>query len=414
MTSIRQLTEAELDGYVAMMAAAYPGFGISTPEDRQRAKQRTLKETEEDRRVRVWGNFRDDEMLGCMKLYDYDMTLYGKSALVGGVGSVAVGLAHKKQHVARELIQFFLRHYREKGSCLTILYPFRHDFYKKMGFGYMTRMVQYSVKPESLPRHSLKQHITRLSTDDSAALLECYNSHAKRVHGMITKSAYEVEAMFARNHVYGYKLGKRVLGYVAFEFRKAGGKSLLHNNMFIWEFIYEPAALAELLAFLRSQSDQVDRIIFSMQDEHFYHLLDDPRNGTNNMIAPVYHECGAFGLGLMCRLIDIKRFFGLLAAHDFGGQSTKLKVNLCDTFLPEQNGSTVLHFDRGHCEVIENGDWEVEISMDVSTFSSLVMGDVGFATLQEYGIARISDTRHTGVVDRLFRQHTRPKCTTLF
>ena len=86
-----------------------------------------------------------------MRLFDFRMTLHETAVSIGGVGGVAVDLAHKKQKVARDMILFFLRHYREKGAALTTLHPFRPDFYRQMGFGHGTKMNQYRVKPASLP-----------------------------------------------------------------------------------------------------------------------------------------------------------------------------------------------------------------------------------------------------------------------
>lgn len=42
---------------------------------------------------------------------------------------------------------FYLRHYRERGTPLTALYPFRPDFYRSMGFGFGTKVVATGQSP---------------------------------------------------------------------------------------------------------------------------------------------------------------------------------------------------------------------------------------------------------------------------
>lgn len=45
------------------------------------------------------------------------MNVRGIDALTGGVGSVAVALAHKRQDVARALIALYLDYYRTRGAA---------------------------------------------------------------------------------------------------------------------------------------------------------------------------------------------------------------------------------------------------------------------------------------------------------
>jgi predicted N-acetyltransferase YhbS len=44
---------------------------------------------------------RDGELVGAMRLYDYTMNVRGRDAFAGGVGSVGVARAHKRQGRAR-------------------------------------------------------------------------------------------------------------------------------------------------------------------------------------------------------------------------------------------------------------------------------------------------------------------------
>jgi len=394
---------------------AYPGFWSGDEDERKKDKQRMIDEMREDSRMSLWGLYRGEKMLGSMKMHDYDMTLFGTSTLAGGVGMVAVDLAHKRQHVAKEMIEFFVRHYSERGSSITILWPFRPDFYKKMGFGYMTRITKYRVSPDSLPKLGSARNISKLGPGDEQAVLEFYNQMAKRTHGMITKSEFGVKQMLSRERfVYGVREADRLTGYLSFAFRNVNKSNSMQNDLEVKEMVYEKPVLFDLLAFLRSQVDQADRIVFNSLDEHFYHLLADPRNGSCNFLAPVYHEVGVSGLGLMCRVTNVKNLFSVLTEHNWNNQTLRLKIDIKDTFIPENSGSTVLCFESGRAHLRDGSDFDVEASMDVASFSSLVMGDVDFATLVDYRLARISDEKYADDVTRVFKTRTRPRCITLF
>jgi predicted acetyltransferase len=127
MRTIREIKEVELDEFVRISAEAYPGIKLNTNEERQRFRER-LQQRLAYPDMTLWGLFEAEEMLGIMRLYDFTMKLRSTRTLIGGVGGVAVELRHKKEKVAADMIRFFLRHYREKGACLTALYPFRPDF----------------------------------------------------------------------------------------------------------------------------------------------------------------------------------------------------------------------------------------------------------------------------------------------
>ena len=415
MNEIRKLGLEELDPFVLLMANAYPGIGLSTQEAQNRLRERWMQAVRDDAPTAFYGYFRDGRMIGGMRWYKYMINVHGVRLQAAGIGSVAVDLLHKKEKVAKEMLAFFLQTSREQGTALALLYPFRVDFYKQMGFGEGTKMNQYQVSPGSLPHRGSKRDVVYLGKADKDAIIACYQRYASRTHGMIDKQEYECRSMFdtPENIIVGCKQGERVTGYLVFAFRKASDENVMLNNMLVKEFVYETReALSQLLTFLNSQADQVHRIIFNTQDEHFHYLLADPRNGTNRLLPHVYHESHTAGVGLMYRVIDVPGIFRQLASRPFGVDALKLKLTICDSFLPENDGSTVVHFQGGMPAVVEDGEYEVEAHLDISHFSSLLMGAVPFSRLYQYGFADLSDPDYLEPVNRLFRSEEKPVCTT--
>lgn len=416
MRIIRQLAEADLEEYITISAQAYPAFNVVTEADRDRFRER-LKKRMAEPTAKLYGLLEDDKLVGVMNLYDFTMTLLSVRTLVGGLGAVAVDLLHKKEKVARDMVRYFLRHYYDKGACLTALYPFRPDFYKQMGFGYGAKMNQYRFKPDSLPKGPTKAHITFLREADKAALWACYQRLAMKTNGLMDRAERDVERLFEDTAIklVGYKQEEQLLGYIAFTFQPSKAGNFLSNNMLIREFVYESSeALRELLTFLHTQADQIDRIIFNTQDETFHHLLSDPRNETGNILPPVFHESNAQGVGIMYRVINTPRLFKVLAGHNFGGQSCRLKLSLVDSFFPENGDSTIIHFVAGRAELALNDDYDVEVALDVAEFSSLITGVVSFRQLVNYGLAYISDDAYLETVHALFYTEQKPWCMTPF
>lgn len=417
-SDIRQLAEADLDRFIAIAGNAYPAFPLNTDEERQRFKTQLISQ-DADPTIDLYGLWRDGDLQGGMILYDFTMTLYETPVLAGGVGMVAVDLLHKKEKIARDLVVAFLRRYRERGASLALLYPFRPDFYKAMGFGFGTKMNGYRIRPGALPNRGAKEHLRMLGPEDRQLRAECYARFARRTHGMIEHSHLDITRMFTnpKVHVVGFQPGSELRGYLAFRFEPVEGGSFLRNDIVVSELIYEtPGALLALLAFLRAQADQINLIQINTQDPDFHHLLDDPRDNTDRLLPSVYHESNTQGVGLMYRVINCRRLFEDLANHRFGAETCTVTLTLRDTLLPEHDGSITVHFADGHAQVSADQAMaaDVEVALDIASFSSLIMGCIDFERLVTYGLATVSETRHVGILSRLFHAPRQPMCTTLF
>jgi len=417
---IKLIPESDYLEFARIGCDAYPGMGLTTAEDRKKLVKH-MKARFKGKRVHPWGYYRRGKLLGGMWLYDYMMTLRGAKLLTGGVGFIAVDLAHKKEHVAKELIEFYFRLYRDKKkAAMGVLWPFRPDFYRKMGCGYGTKADLYSIEPKNLPRSDNKNYVRQLGKEDLPAVLDCYNRHAASINGMIEDTLASRRSRYGLRESwrwYGYGKGGRLSGFVIFSFEKANKENFVDNHINIEELVYEsPEALAGLMEFLRTQNDQISRINLITCDDQFHHFLSDPRNETRRLIRPVYHESHRSGVGVMYRVLDVRRLFELLADHNFGGETCRLSMKLTDTFLPENGGSYLIEFDGG-CATVKKtarGKSDAAIEMDISDFSSLIMGAVNFRSLHNYSRVVISNSRWLERVNRLFVTDHKPVCTTDF
>jgi predicted acetyltransferase len=416
MREVRKLTAADLDDLVTITTHAYPGMQLFSAQDRERYKRRLLR-MDQDPDLTLYGLFEGGQLRGGMGLHDFTLQMHGARVGAGGLDMVAVDLMHKKEKVARDMTAFFLEHCRQKGHILAMLYPFRPDFYRRMGFGYGPKINRYRVRPADLPRGPSKAHVQMLSEADKPALLAFYNRYAAETHGMIQRNTFEQDRLFDRpeTRYAGYKKDGAVQGYLQFGFRRGKEDNWLVNDLEVREFICASReALAELLTFLHTQLDQIRYVVFHLHDDHFHYLFHDPRNDTDNIMWPVHQECNVQGIGLMYRVVDVPGAFEALRGHDFGGQSCRLELIVRDSLLPENDGSLVIHFEDGAAQVRNGGGADVAIALEIAGFSSLLMGVIDFARLCRYGLAEISDPAYLGTVDALFRTWEKPVCTTIF
>ena len=414
--AVKKIPLKDLDKFVSIVDNAYPGFNIASPEEKKKMRQRVVK-LSRDPTIDHYGLYRNGRLLGGMRTYDFSMNFFGHKALVGGVGLIAVDLLHKKEKVCKELILYFIELYKRKGSSLVALHPFRPDFYRKMGFGYGTKISEYRIKPGDLPRGTSKKHVRFLTPQDRKTFKECCDRYFIKHHGMFQIKRHEIDYFFGRPEVKTvvYRDGRQILGYLSFAFKRFDADNVLRNNIVIRELVHENRrVLSELLAFLHTQGDQIDQIIYPTQDESFHFVPFDPRDGSDHTIPIIAHQTNTQGVGIMYRVIDTKGIFRILKNHSFNNQDCFLNINLKDSFLPQSRPSVAVRFENGLPHIEGDGKCDVEVSMDIADFSSLIMGTVELRSLYEYGLAEISDETYLEIVGKIFRVEQKPICHTMF
>ncbi|MGB3341972.1 MAG: GNAT family N-acetyltransferase [bacterium] len=415
-SKIKIIPKKDYATFVDIVANAYPGMKIITQEDKKKTIAQ-LKKSSSYPTVNYYGLYRENMLTGVMALYDFTINLFTNMVKTGGIGLVAVDLLHKKEKICKEMVYFFLEYFKKKGASLTALYPFRPDFYRKMGFGIGTKITQYTIKPKDLMCWGAKKHIHHMGLKDREKLESCYNRFVKNRHGMLSARPNKwLQVLNAPGvRTVGYKKADKILGYIIFTFNKAQDNNWIKNDIIIREFIYENRdAFNELISFLHTQYDQINHIVFTTHDEYFHYSLHDPRDGTDNILVPLAHQTNTQGIGIMYRVISTKLLFKILKNHNFNDQTCKIKINIKDSFFKPNDLSIILHIINGKIKGSVSKKYDVEIWLDVADFSSLIMGAVDFQSLYKYGLADISSTRFINLANSLFSVAQKPMSTTQF
>lgn len=444
---IRALCEEEIPQLVRIGVPAFPGFKMPPGEP-----ERYFTNLRRTGRGELYGHFREGRMVGGMLTYRYQVRFHETQVKAAGLAWLAVDLLHKKEHIARQLVSFFHRQSLAEGAFLAMLFPFRADFYRKMGYGVGTRLDEYRVPPAMIPAGRGKERVRHLQEADIPLLEDCYRRLQERRHGLLDRTPEEFQRFFEgaslwlvgvqstppftprngkggdsaetprstlKNGEGGNPTGtqewERLSGYLAFHSIPAAVDNPFLNDLNVHELVYHDSeALQSLLAFLHSQSDQVERVIFHSQEEDFHVLFADPRDTSRRCFQGDYQQIATAGLGVMYRFLDVPAAFRTLARHDFGGVSARLRLKVRDSFLPEVDGSYDLVFRRGRLRPGDGVASEVELKMDIADFSSLLMGAVRLRSLVRYELATLSDPAWLDRLDRLFRVEEKPLCMTEF
>ncbi len=417
MTNIKIIPKKDFHEFAQIASGAFPGMEMHTKE---KIKELTegLKKRQNLKSSTFYGLYKKNKLVGGILLIDYQMNLFGNKVLCGGGGSLVIDLLHKKEHVARDLCKFFFQYYRKLDAPFASLYSFSPQFYRKMGAGYSTKTSVYRIHPKDFPSHGSKKFLRILTINDRDKMITCFNKYADRTHGMFYDFNENREIFFKHNgesKFYGYEKDGELLGYIVFKFVKAKTNSLddfLRNDIHITEMIYlNNEVLSSFFTLLNSQKDQVEVVHHVTHDENFHFAVTDPRNDTGNMYAPVYHESNQQTIGIMHRLLNPKILFTILKSHSFGDVSIRLKLDIVDTFLKENNKPLVVYFDNG-LPTIKSANSKTDLTLTINTadFSSMVLGAVDFKSLHRYGLAKLSNDKYVELIQQLFAVDEKPIC----
>ena len=271
MGDIKRLADEDFKEYVRISNEAFPAMFTKLSDEqidgwikRMQAQQAT------GTGIQYYGYYRDDRLIGVMRIHEFVINVHGVEMSSGGVGNICVDLTHRKEHIGKEMMEYYHRLFQEKGAPILLLWPFRHDFYMKMGYGYARKYNKYLYRPADLPRGS-REGVGFMGESDIDDMLECFNRYAAATHGMIYKQRRFFERFIKRFKVVGYRNGDKVEGFMGFNFKKFDPDHPLLHNIEIEYMVYEnPKALGRLLAFLQTQLDQVDRVVFMTYDDDLH------------------------------------------------------------------------------------------------------------------------------------------------
>lgn len=417
---IRLVTTSDLEQAAALLAMAYPGMQIAGDEAQKTFIERLSLEIESENNLSFYGLFtKQNEMLGLYKLHDFKGNVNGKMIRIWGIGTVAVHFFHKKEGVAKQLLQHFHELARQENVGIVSLYPFNTSFYQKMGYGFGPTRYQYKLKPASFPSNGNRKQVVMLSTTNEEEIVAVYNKFGSMHHGMMERTWHERNLIKRKvSHYAGVYEEDELVGALAYILQPVKDSHFLHHDMNILEWVWtKPSAFIDMCSWIHSQQDQVDRVYVRTHDEAIIYQFEDPRNDSNRVIPSVYHEIGTVGTGLMYRISSIQSFVEQTNFNSLERPDSPVTITLFvqDSFIPEQNGSYHLRFS-------ENG-WSIEMSSEskeefdlvirISDVSSWWMGCVSLEQLVQYGKVEVKNWQ-AKQLDRWFMPTRKPVCLTSF
>ena len=396
--NIRRARDSDLPEMARIHFTAYPGFPMTLEE--------RINHFKDDPRLPLEDNWiceKDGRMVALFALYNFRMYRDGDTIPVGGIGRVAVAPEARLKGVAYKAMERAVQIMEQNGVPLSILYPFRHSFYHKLGWGLVEQVRFYRIPPVAIPAYKDRSDVLpAVTSDDIDAIMSCYHKFASKRNGLLLRDEpvwYEHTLKNNLAFICRSAESNAVEGYLLYRYDPhPAEKSFMTSDIILREMIWlNDSALKRLLGFLSAQRDQIGAIEYH---DHFTipfeHILIDPlkMGGRQNMTLGA--ETAHIGSGLMGRIIQLRR---ILAQSKFGDGEGRLIFMVTDELHQANTEPLTVEFVNGRTEFTRQKGGEMTLKINIATLSSVFWGKLNIAEALDLGLAEIEGKGNTRFIE---------------
>lgn len=293
-------------------------------------------------------------LLSGYRHYEYLQYFAGVPFPMAGVSSVAVAVERRAQGVAQWMLSQALNQFREQDIPLSMLYPFRHSFYRKLGWAVAGQSHQYRISSRALPLYAERSHIIAYQQHHQLALKTLYNEVARQQNGWVQRGSWQWEKFFkpvGGRELYLYQTKASLLGYAVLEFVKLEPEKD-QLAVIVREWVAQtPAAYRGIVGFLGTLRDQVTTIVWNCPpDDPFPHLLTeqrwDPALTLPHLNFNFMRLFGFISGGFMWRLVDPQAAIALRPVSS--ATPFQLSFHITDPVFGEERFTVAFEAGKAH------------------------------------------------------------------
>ncbi len=221
---------------------------------------------------------------GCLRITPFEIYSRCVKIPMAGIAAVAVPLEARRRGIAEILMEDALRKMYEMDYPISMLFPFKHQFYEKFGYGYVGNLMQYEFAPNNILNFQERSNIRAFGKSDKNRLKKVLQQEVQ-THGSFTplrgENFWDLVVFPKFKDAYVYDDGE-VKGYAVLEIYKDGGTTsgLVGETMInVKEFVgLDAAAHRGLWGLIGALSEQVSRVKFLAPIDYPLNLfLREPR-----------------------------------------------------------------------------------------------------------------------------------------
>lgn len=350
---------------------------------------------------RVWAAFDGAEVVGTLVSLDMRLTVPGRAQIaLDGISGVTVAVTHRRQGLARQLMDADLRRAKERGDAMSALVASEYPIYRRFGFGPATETAQWLVDARDLRfRRELPGRVELI--DPAVARFEAaalYDRAREGTVGMVSREGWRWDVdtgKFLREgeapprgvlHAVCRDEDGQVVGYAAYRFTERWTNQRPDNTLHVVALIAtDPLYEARLWKHL-ADHDWVTQVVgpeFDRADALWRDLLVDRRMAV---------ATNAWDF-VWLRVLDPA---AALAARTYArADRIVLGIEDKDAYAA---GTYALQVDEDGTAVCSLTSEPADLTLPVDRLGSIYLG--GF-TAARFGALGLIEERTSGAVERL-------------
>jgi predicted acetyltransferase len=281
---------------------------------------------------------------------------------------------------------------RGRGDVLSVLYPFRPAFYRRLGWALAGALHSYRFAPEALGS-SVESDVEAAGPSDLRRLRECYRIAAERSNGLIERDeAMWVQHLKSSDTFAFVTGGERVSGYMVVRYgvSKRADVRPLHVRELI---ALDDGWYERLLGWIPMQRDLWRRVHYdAVAGEHFGHRLMDPRPPSYRPARWLWAETATMLRGPMVRVLDVRK--AMERRLEWGPTSPiAFTLEVEDGEVPSNAGPWRVECDGERVRIEQvtgrRADEAGTLHIEVGAFSQLFVGELDVGSAVRLGRARV-------------------------
>ena len=313
----------------------------------------------------------------------------GRAYAISAIAAVAVRAVDRRRGLATELMRAIVRAEREAERPFSLLYPFQHGFYRRLGYATVGLMHYWRIPTAQLASNpSARAPVRSLREADRPAVAELHQRWLARGGGF-ERTAGQWDQRWAKGDerwvVYDDDR-HGVQGYLAYR--------RVDRTIALRELVAERAeAERGLWGFLGAQVEQQPVVTYHAPlDQPLWARLREPLMFEATNRGFLVNDAAALTVSFMARAIDVR---AALTQRAFPpGLSGRCSIELRDPVLAPTGEIFEVTLDSGQARVEDvGGDQQrpPDARCDIGTFSQLFCGALTASRACWYGLLEAND-----------------------
>lgn len=302
----------------------------------------------------------------------------GASYAVSAIRAVGVRPVARRRGYASQMMHGIVRADHEAGRPFSLLFPFQHGYYRRLGYATVGLTHFYRVPVSRIQDHPDQRRRVRAAREaDHESIYDLHRRSLPAGVGGLERNARQWTARWAKTDeswvVYDHG---GLQGYLAYQ--------PIENEISVRELIAAtPDAERGLWAFLAAQIEQHTAVTYhAPTNKPLWSIFREPLMHEAANRGFVLNDIAALTAGLMARLVDVPAAFARRAFP--ADLAATLVLDLHDPVLEANTGLLQIRFEDGRAEVTP-ATAPATASCDIVTLSQLFCGVVRASDARWYG-----------------------------